>query len=296
MDSTAAEPNHQLVPRRDTCCFRRSLLFLSLAFISFFSFPCLVGFVSVSFQNLWIVNPISVPSQCKIISSSVDLRSSKVCKLGLLNYKANYVLYPFERKKFRCRYDYYWASVFKVAYSDHSGETRFALAEAPNEALPVDCRPNFEAAWTTRDIFEVNKTYDCWYTIGISNVNLNADNFFNCQAEGPSIFEMLKRYSILSMQILLSWFSGRGRSEYWKWEVIAGALTGFLTSLISVGLIGIVPLLKARLSKLGLRPRDFFAAQSKRAFLFVAYFSLAGWLLIQYLKMLGFPNVLDRVL
>lgn len=292
MDSTAAESIDE--GPRDSC-FRRSLVLLTLAFISFISFPCLVGFVSVSVQNLSIANPIAVPSQCKIISSSVDLRSSKVCKLGLLNYKANYVLYPFERKKFRCRYDYYWASVFKVAYSDHSGETRFALAEAPNEALPVDCRPNFDVAWMNRDRFEVNKTYDCWYTIGISNVNLNADDFFNCQAESPSIFEMLRRYSILSMQILLSWFSWRERNEYWKWELIAGASTGFLTSLISIGLISVVPLMKSRLSKLGLRPRDFLAAQSKRALLFVAYFSFAGWLLIQYLKMLGFPNVLERV-
>lgn len=46
--------------------------------------------------------------------AGVDLRSSKVCELGFLNYKAKRVFYPSERKKFRCRYDYYWASVFKV--------------------------------------------------------------------------------------------------------------------------------------------------------------------------------------
>ena len=48
---------------------------------------------------------------------AVDLRSSKVCKIGLLNIKEQHVFYPFERDKFRCRYDYYWASVFKVAFS-----------------------------------------------------------------------------------------------------------------------------------------------------------------------------------
>lgn len=46
--------------------------------------------------------------------AAVDIRSSKVCELGLLNYKAKHVFYPSEKKKFRCRYDYYWASVFKV--------------------------------------------------------------------------------------------------------------------------------------------------------------------------------------
>lgn len=38
---------------------------------------------------------------------------------------------------------------------DHSGQARLALAEAPNEALPSDCRPNFSGAWLTKDKFEV---------------------------------------------------------------------------------------------------------------------------------------------
>ncbi|KAK2979254.1 hypothetical protein RJ640_001644, partial [Escallonia rubra] len=46
-------------------------------------------------------------------AAGVDLRSSKVCELGRLNYKAKHVLYPSEKKKFRCWFDYYWASVFK---------------------------------------------------------------------------------------------------------------------------------------------------------------------------------------
>lgn len=49
-----------------------------------------------------------------IFITGVDIRSSKVCELGLLNYKAKDVFHHFERSKFRCRYDYYWASVFKV--------------------------------------------------------------------------------------------------------------------------------------------------------------------------------------
>lgn len=51
------------------------------------------------------------------VSAGVDLRSSKVCELGLLNYKAKHVFYPLERKKYRCHFDYYWASVFKVIIS-----------------------------------------------------------------------------------------------------------------------------------------------------------------------------------
>ncbi|KAG6399444.1 hypothetical protein SASPL_140925 [Salvia splendens] len=131
------------------------------------------------------------------VYAGVDLRSSKVCELGLLNYKGKPVFYSFERKKYRCHYDYYWASVFEVEYVDYSGQARFASAEAPNEALPNHCRPNFGAAWLTKDKFKVNETYECWYTLGISKVNINNDGLFNCQAEDPSTVEMLKRYSIL---------------------------------------------------------------------------------------------------
>ncbi|KAK1432506.1 hypothetical protein QVD17_09403 [Tagetes erecta] len=66
---------------------------------------------------LWICH--TAPSylcHCKIVSNSVDIRSAKVCELGLLNYKARRVFYPSETQKFRCRYHYYWASVFKTFF------------------------------------------------------------------------------------------------------------------------------------------------------------------------------------
>lgn len=45
----------------------------------------------------------------------------------------------------------------QVEYKDQSsGQTQLALAEAPNEALPLDCRPNFGAAWLTKDKFKVS--------------------------------------------------------------------------------------------------------------------------------------------
>ncbi|XP_033516226.1 uncharacterized protein [Nicotiana tomentosiformis] len=175
----------------------RRLLGILFFFFAFFSLSFSLLYLAVFLGNLSISSPISLPSQCKIVSSSVDLRSSKVCELGLLNYKAKHVLYPSERKKFRCRYDYYWASVFKVEYMDHSGQARLALAEAPNEALPSDCRPNFSAAWLTKDKFKVNKTYECWYTLGISKVHIYEDGFFDCQAKDPSTIEMFIRYLIL---------------------------------------------------------------------------------------------------
>ncbi|XP_052170281.1 uncharacterized protein LOC127786711 isoform X2 [Diospyros lotus] len=290
-------------------------LFLSL--IVLLLLTLLIGFVAVFIDHSWISNPISVLSRCKIVSSSVDLRSSKVCELGLLNYKAKHVFYPFEKRKFRCHHDYYWASVFKklrwwehhkstgimyfhhpetpsafsfgtncpaqptqmekVEYKDHSGQMQVAFAEAPNEALPVDCRPNFGVAWLTKDKFKVNETYDCWYTFGLSKVNIYHNSYFNCQPKDPSTAEMLKR----SPRILKSWFASRGRDWYWKWEMVAGLVTGFSTSLISLSLIAVVQQVKSRL----------LLTYLKQACLVVAYFSFVGWLAFQYVKKLGLPKI-----
>lgn len=59
-----------------------------------------------------------------------------------------------------------------MEYIDHSGgQVRFALAEAPNEALPLNCRPNFGAAWLAKDKFKVGvvKTWGLPNLTSISN-------------------------------------------------------------------------------------------------------------------------------
>ncbi|KAH7576482.1 hypothetical protein JRO89_XS01G0080000 [Xanthoceras sorbifolium] len=219
----------------------RLILTLVFPILAFFSVSLLIGVVAILFLELSVSSSMIVPSQCKIVSSSVDIRSSKVCELGVLNYKAKRVFYPFERSKFRCRYDYYWACVFKVMlfrlvivalesamyflslipmyhfnkfqveYTDHSiGQTRLALAEAPNEALPLNCRPNFGAAWLTKHKFKVNETYDCWYTSGISKVSLYRDGFFSCHVKDPSTIEMIRRYLILAPAVSNESTSGAG--------------------------------------------------------------------------------------
>ncbi|KAL3619133.1 hypothetical protein CASFOL_036703 [Castilleja foliolosa] len=201
MDSPETNEEEQWDLKNDEISVHRTVFRLIFYVVSSLSIFMLLSFsvlyVAVLIGNLSVWSPISVHSRCRIVSSSVDLRSSKVCELGLLNYKAKHVFYPYERKKYRCHYDYYWASVFKVEYIDHSGQARLALAEAPNEALPYNCRPSFGAAWLTKDKFKVNGTYECWYTLGISKVNINHKGLFDCRAEYPSTVEMIKRYYIL---------------------------------------------------------------------------------------------------
>lgn len=287
-------------PERIEDVTRVSAVYLLLRFSIALLFPLIflilvaitIVILAVFVSNISMSYPISVPCQCKIVSSGVDLKSAKVCELGLLNYKAKHVFYPSEKKKFRCRYDYYWASVFEVEYTDHSGHPHTAFAEAPNEALPADCRPTFNAAWMTKDRFKVNETYDCWYTLGISKLNLYYDEFFNCQADHPSMTEMLKRYLILSTDMLMTWLSqtGQGRGRYVRWEAIAGVISGFLTSLITIAFGRILYLLKSRIAGI-FWVRDVYLIRLKRGCFLVAYFSFVSWLAIQYWEKLGLMDI-----
>ncbi|XP_039029842.1 uncharacterized protein LOC120164162 isoform X3 [Hibiscus syriacus] len=237
-------------------------------------------------QELPDNDPIFMPTQCKIVSSSVDIRSSKVCELGLLNYKAKHVFYHSINNKFKCRHDYYWSSVFKVEYRDRSlGQMQFALAEAPNEALPLSCRPNFGAAWLTKDKFKINETYDCWYISGNPTVKLYNDGFFSCQAKDPSIIEMMKRYFIISTKILQSWFSNEGNAGYLGQEIIAGIVTGFSTSIITISFVKILKHMKSRL------PQAINTVHIKRVCFLSVYFSVMGWLASHYWRSLSIPFI-----
>ncbi|KAK3182814.1 hypothetical protein Dsin_030100 [Dipteronia sinensis] len=265
----------------------RLIITLVFPILAVFLFSLFIGLLAILFAKFSVSSSISVPSQCKIVSSSVDIRSSKVCELGVLNYKAKRVFYPFERSKFRCRYDYYWACVFEVEYIDHSiGQPRLALAEAPNEALPLDCRPNFGVAWLTKHKFQVNETYDCWYTSGISKVSLYRDGFFSCHAKDPSTIEMVRRYLILSTKILQSWFGSKRRAKYWRWETLGGVVTGFFTSLITISCFRIFQQMKSWLLGPGRYTVCF-----KRACFLVVYLSVMCWLVIQYLERLGLLQI-----
>ncbi|XP_010535934.1 PREDICTED: uncharacterized protein LOC104811073 [Tarenaya hassleriana] len=267
---------------------------IAFSIASFFFLSFVVGFLLMFLGELW-VSPSSatVPYRCKIVSSSVDLRSSKVCGIGLLNIKAKHVFYPFERDKFRCRYDYYWASVFKVEYKDHLlGQTRLAYAEAPNEALPLECRPSFGAAWLAKDNFKVNETYDCWYTLGMPKIKLYPDSFFTCRVDNvPDIPEIVKQYAVLFSKFLWSLFSGEDKPKYWRHDVVAGIVSGLSTSIVTIFFVQILQHAKSWFSLRGScsdrRPsRINLLVHLKRACFFVAYFSVVGWMATQYLKML----------
>ncbi|XP_028756153.1 uncharacterized protein LOC114715449 [Neltuma alba] len=239
MDSTQEVPESEGHKKENfSIVALRWIVGLLLSILFFLSLPFLVGFTVVLSTNLSISNPISLPSQCKIVSSGVDIRSSKSCNFGLPNYKAKHISHPFQRSKFRSYYDYYWASIFKVEYKDVlSGQTMYAFAEAPNEALPLYCRPNFGAAWLTQYKFKINETYNCWYTSGVPKVRLDQHDIFGCHADEKSTMDTIRQYFTLTIEMVNSWSTGKARVKILKWEMIAGVVTGFSTSLISIALL-----------------------------------------------------------
>ncbi|KAF6170201.1 hypothetical protein GIB67_038734 [Kingdonia uniflora] len=276
--------------------FISALLFTLLAFSFFY-----LSFISVIFiTNFSIFNAVSIPVNCRIVSTSVDIRTAKVCESGFYNYIAENVFYTLKRRKFPCRSDYYWASVFKVEYRERSsGRTYIALAEVPKEALPIECRPNFLTAWLTKDKFKVNETYNCWYTPGISKVDIDSDSLMNCQANDPSVLEIIGRYFAIFKGITMSLFfiKTRSRAKYVNVDLVIGGLAGMFSAFILVGLVNLLTILKPRMTrnwearKLYLA---FYAAQLKRTCFLVVYFSVIGWLTIQYGKIFGLSKLFIR--
>lgn len=181
-----------------------------------------------------------------------------------------------------------------MEYRDHfSGQIILGLAEAPREALPSDCRPNFATAWLTKHILKVNETYDCWYTSGRSKVEIFQDSYFGCQAKDPSLLEMMRRYSILFTKLIQNWLFGQLKSMRMGLFVILGVIVGFLTAIISLIMFTLFSRLlcsfpRAAAAKLAsLIHRMIFS----RIFFLVAYLSIVSWLAIQYGKRLGLPEL-----
>uniref|UniRef100_A0A0D9W8Z2 Uncharacterized protein n=1 Tax=Leersia perrieri TaxID=77586 RepID=A0A0D9W8Z2_9ORYZ len=247
-----------------------------------------------------------MPSTCRILSTGVDLRSSKVCELGMLNYRAKHVFYPSSNRKFRCHDDYYWASVFQVEYTEYfSGQTSYAVAEAPKEALPQNCRPDFGVAWSTTLKFKVNESYSCRYTLGSNKADIYSDRLFNCTSDEPSTIEMLKRIFVLStareyLHIVLSHmfsksyiskdFNSIGLLGYAMAGVMAGFLSALFITILLRSLRGLfLALAGSAVSKHSIR---VFACRFKRACLLVAYVSFVGWITLQYSKMIGLKELL----
>uniref|UniRef100_A0A0E0KUQ8 Uncharacterized protein n=1 Tax=Oryza punctata TaxID=4537 RepID=A0A0E0KUQ8_ORYPU len=270
----------------------RGALGVAAPFAASFLFSFVVGLAGLVLGGLSSTASVSMPSTCRILSTGVDLRSSKVCELGLLNYRAKHVFYPSSNRKFRCHDDYYWASVFEVEYTEYfSGQTSFAVAEAPKEALPQNCRPDFGVAWSTTLKFKVNESYSCRYTLGSSKADIYSDRLFNCTSEEPSTIEMLKRIFVLFSKSYMSEdFNSIGMLGYVVAGVVAGILSALFITILLRSLGGLfLAVAGSSVSKHSIR---VFACRLKRACLLVAYVSVVGWITLQYSKMIGLKELL----
>ncbi|XP_078440079.1 exopolysaccharide production negative regulator isoform X1 [Wolffia australiana] len=247
---------------------------------------------SLSFLLGMLALPVSISSQCRIVSSGVDLRSSKVCELALPNCNSKYSRYPLGKPKIICHDDYYWASVFNVEYKEYfSGRMIRGVAESPKEALPIHCRPNFNKAWLTKSKFKVNETYNCSYSLGTFKADVHPDHLFNCPEDAPSVAETTRR-----MLSLL-------KSFYWNgiesWAHVLAVATGSLGWLVSSMLVvSTVQLLFARWLSLTnkLYPLkqqiSVLAMQIRRPCILLFYVSAVGWLVLQYIQTVGLKQLL----
>uniref|UniRef100_N1QRB1 Uncharacterized protein n=1 Tax=Aegilops tauschii TaxID=37682 RepID=N1QRB1_AEGTA len=115
-----------------------------------------------------------------------------------------------------------------VEYTEYfSGQTSYAMAEAPKEALPHNCRPDFGAVWSTTAKFKVNESYNCRYTLGSTKADIYSDKLFNCTAEDPSIIEMLKRIFVLFSKFCKS-------KDFSSWWMLGYAAAGVVAGVITV--------------------------------------------------------------
>ncbi|XP_020576354.1 uncharacterized protein LOC110021960 [Phalaenopsis equestris] len=266
-----------------TRCCCTAVVSLGVSFLLSFVF----GFVAIVVGSLSASNPVAVPAVCRIVSSSVDIKSSRVCELGFLNYKVTNTFHPKEKTTFRCRDDYYWASIFEVEFTDYfSGQILHSIVEAPKEALPQDCRPNFDTAWMTKLKFEVNETYKCTYTLGSQKADIYPDSFFNCKARDPSTEEMIRRFFVLFTRSL----SEKSTAGPQLGFTVAGIVLGMLASLCCIILIKI---LQAALSSLANQwnSEKHLIQILRRACLLVTYLCAFAWLILQWQKLIGFKHL-----
>ncbi|CAA7395535.1 unnamed protein product [Spirodela intermedia] len=270
-------------------CFTVAFSLIVSCFLSFvFGILALLIGSSPGLQS-----PVSIPSQCRIVSSGVDLRSSKVCELSLSNCKAKYVLYPSGKPKIQCHDDYYWASVFKVEYKEYfSGRMIRGVAESPKEALPIYCRPSFNGVWRTKNKFKVNETYHCKYSLGTFKADIYPDHLFNCQVGDPSWAEMIRRFFTLFIKSF-TWDTLQGWHHILA--VATGSLGGIISSMLAVGIAKVLqPLWPALFKKLQpvKQHLSILSMQLRRPCLLIAYISAVSWLALQYIEIIGLKQVL----
>ncbi|XLS80457.1 hypothetical protein HN51_046288 [Arachis hypogaea] len=126
------------------------------------------------------------------------------------------------------------------------------------------------------------------YFIILKGANIAVDlitiglQYSSCQADGQSALKKIKLYSNMATEMVRSWFSGRIRNKYWKWETIASLVAGFSTSLISITFFRFLQLL---LSK------TYRCFRSWILCFLLAYLSFVAWLAVEYGKRLGLMDI-----
>lgn len=183
-----------------------------IVFVSMFSGLVfgVAGFVLSNLPASPPPKPSQVSTDCRILSSGIDLRSSKICTPRSLSNAEGKI----KIRKFRCYFEYYWASVFKVEFKPYSSNLLVeAVSEVPKAALPASCRPGFGPVWILKEKYQVNVTYPCKYSLGSSGmVDMADDLFAKCKSEKVTILNLIKQ-SLTALFFSEQWiFSSRSQA------------------------------------------------------------------------------------
>lgn len=258
----------------------------------------LFGVVGFILSNIPATRPSQISTNCRILSTSVDLRSTKMCTPQLLP-DTQQTIQP--RSKFRCYFDYYWASVFKVEFEPHLlGLHVQARAEIPREALPAFCRPGFGATWTLKEMYQINWTYPCKYTPGnLEMVEMTENWFANCKADELTVLNLIKQVWIMLFFSEQSIFYGSSQAGFIFWKALAAVSFGMCCSIFVTGFAKTIRQLRFMMSnskELSDLEVVYFEARLQITCIFVATLGGAVWYIGQKELSLGLNDFLQLLL
>ncbi|KAL3701349.1 hypothetical protein R1sor_019371 [Riccia sorocarpa] len=168
-------------------------------FLSSLLFSVLFGITGHLLANLPPPRTPLLSTECKIFSRGVDIRSTRVCE-GILPHLSQGVRNLSAVPKYECSLDYYWTSVLEVEFKPHTTQSVVQVIEWPKQALPLNCRPSFGAAWRNMKAYEVNGKYPCtYYPADLKTVSIVGHETTDCKIKPPSFWASLKQFLFSSV-------------------------------------------------------------------------------------------------
>eukprot|EP00246_Nothoceros_aenigmaticus_P018102 TRINITY_DN9360_c0_g1_i2.p1 TRINITY_DN9360_c0_g1~~TRINITY_DN9360_c0_g1_i2.p1 ORF type:complete len:160 (+),score=8.62 TRINITY_DN9360_c0_g1_i2:41-520(+) len=131
----------------------------------------------------------------------------------------------------------YLLFLLQVEYWPHLSDLPMqAAAEAPREALPAVCRPDFGLVWRLNEGYQINATYPCKYNPkNPMMVDIGADITKICDSPKPHLHELISHFLTL---VFFSEDTVRAARSAGK-AIFSGAL-GFFSPMLMLVVVRLV--------------------------------------------------------